>query len=264
MKIKILLIIATFCLPSMVVSQTFGVNPLLGTHPKDNPYGEWKLEKKKATDKKYRNEIKTTKEWGKTYNHLLANSSDKATDEYPETTDIEILDISYYKKVFIGKTYYRFYWSKKRNKGYFDSNAEKINATISPIPTVTLSVKNRSKKELILVQIESKNILQSGGTADFRAGKLVPKVKKGGMELSYNKTDTMTFPKGYILPAGKVINFPLSLWVKNASHGDGSGRLVYTLEMHYIEEGKRKTEVLMIINQADAEGYDAGAIIPVN
>ncbi len=264
MKKQILILLVCVLLPSVALSKIFEAKVILGEHRTNNPHGEWAIEKKKATDKKYTNEIKTEKLQGNTYNYLLAKESAKATDEYPETTDIEIIDIPYYKKVFIGQMYYKFYWSKKKNKGYFDDNADKINATISHIPTVTLRVKNHSKKKLILERIESKNIFQSGGMANYQAGELVPKVKKGAMEMSYNKTDTMIFPKGYMMPAGKVINFPLSLWVKNASHGDGSGNLIYALEMYYIEEGKKKREVLVIINQADAEGYDSGAIVPVN
>jgi len=236
---------------SLSTARDFSTKVLLGKHYTNNPYGEWKIVKKRATDKKYKAEIIVTKSWGKTYNILNG-------------TDMEIINIPYYKKVFIGKSYYKFYWNKKKNKGYFYENAEKINATISAIPMVKLRVKNLSKKVLKLVRIESKNIFQSGGMADYNAGVLVPKVKKGAMELSYNKTDTMTFPKEYVIPSGKVIDLPLSLWVKNATHGDGSGHLVYALEIDYIKEGKRKTEVLTIIQQADAEGYDAGAIKPVN
>jgi len=236
---------------SLSTARDFSTKVLLGKHHTNNPYGEWKIVKKRATDKKYKAEITVTKSWGETYNILKG-------------TDIEIINIPYYKIFFIGKSYYKFYWNKKKNKGYFDENAEKINATISAIPMVKLRVKNLSKKALKLVRIESKNIFQSGGMADYNARALVPKVKKGAMELSYNKTDTMTFPKEYVIASGKVIDLPLSLWVKNATHGDGSGHLVYALEIDYIKDGKRKTEVLTIIEQADAEGYEVGAIKPLN
>ncbi len=248
---KIFLLICMM-LSHVAWAKDFDVKIVLGKHNVKNPYGEWSIDLKRATDKKYYGKIDTTESWGNRYHRL-------------ENTDMEILNIPYYKKIFIGQKYYKFYWRKKGNKGYFDNNADKINATISSIPPVKLRIKNLHGSSVTLLSLQSKNIFQTGGMADFIAGHIAPQIKEGAMELSYDKTDKMTFPKDYLMSSTKVLDLPLSLWVKNAAHGDGSGELTYALEMHYIQDGKRKTEVLIILSQSDAEGYSSGgAIAPIN
>jgi len=227
---------------------------ILGKHNTKNHYGEWHIDKKRANTAQFHAKIITD---GKVHN--LASTTPGI-----DISDIEIIDIPFYKKVFVDKDYYQFYWRKKENKGYFDANANKINVTISSIPPVFLRIKNSSGESLNLQYIENRNIFQKGGMADFVARNMTPQVKKGAMEISYNTKDRMTFPKSYLLPAGKTVILPLSLWVKNAAHGDGSGELAYALEMHYTKDGENKNEVLLNVLQADAEGYDMGAIAPAN
>lgn len=236
---------------SLMQANDFSAKILLGKHHTENLYGEWTIEKRDAKSKKFYGKIERTKSYGNVYNIV-------------ENSDIEVYDIAYYKKYFLGKNYYEFFWKKKENKAYFDANSEKKNATISPIPSVKLRITNLYNKKITLLYIKNKNIFQTGGMASINLGKVSPKVKEGAMELSWNSTDKMKFPNDYIIDSGKVLDLPLTLWVKNAAHGDGNGALTYALEMHYLKDKKQYKEMLLIITQADGEGYDAGGIAPLN
>lgn len=242
-----------------VMAQEFSTSLSLGKHKTNNPYGVWSLEKKRANTKQLRSKILPKEEYD-IYPCLEYVGSKGICWE------IRILDVATFKKEFVGKDYYHFYWEKKKNKGYSDPNGEKINASISPRPQVMLHLKNNTASTVTLLYIESKSIFQQGGIADFSERKVAPKVKKGAMEISYNKSDRMIFPNGYTLTPGKQITLPLSLWVKNAAYGDGTGDLAYALVLHYKKGTKKHSEVLVNMLQGDGEGYDitAGGIAPAN
>jgi len=258
MKYSIFVCIFIFAYVQSVIANDFSSSLTLGKHTKDNPYGVWTLEKKFANTKQLKAKILPKTEF----------------DTYPclqyiggkGCWDIRIIDVQRYKKTFLNHRYYHFFWKKKKNQGYSDPNGEKINASISPIPQVMIHVRNNTASSVILLDIESKSIFQQGGMADSTKSHILPKVQKGAMEIAHNKSDKMTFPKGYKLNKGKEITLPLSLWVKNAAEGDGTGDLAYALVMHYKYAGKNKHEVLVNMLQSDGEGYDltAGGIAPAN
>jgi len=257
MKKSIVIFLVAVLSPSAAAND-FQVKVRLGEHRTDNPNGVWTIEKKSANSKQMRSKILPKSE-GETYPCLQYARGEGCWD-------IRIIDVSTFKNAFVGKTYYHFYWRKRKNKGYIDPNGEAINRTISPIPQLILQLKNRSGKKLTLLSLRSRSVFQQGGMADSSEYKVKPKVIKGAMEISHNRSDTMTFSKGYEMPSGKVIDLPLSLWVKNAAYGDGTGDLAYALELHYIEDGKAKREIVVNLLQGDAEGYDktAGGIAPLN
>jgi len=258
MKKNMLIVVVTLLCMQGVMAKDFSASITLGKHKVDNPYGVWSLDKKSANTKQFKSKILPKTEF----------------DRYPclqyvggeGCWDIRIIDVPRYKRAFLNHSYYHFFWKKKKNKGYSDPQGEKINASISPIPQVMLDVKNNTKSMMTLLKIESKSIFQQGGMADSSERKIKPKVQKGAMEISYNKSDYMTFPNGYKLASGKKVTLPLSLWVKNAAEGDGTGDLGYALILHYKKDEKKGSEVLVNIFQGDAEGYDivAGGIAPMN
>ena len=259
MKKSMAIVVVALCCMQSVMAKDLSARLSLGKHVTTNPHGIWSLEKKSANTKQLRAKILPKGEFD-TYPCL------EYVGSKGECWEIRIIDVTAFKKEFVAKNYYHFYWKKKKNKGYSDPNGEKINASMSAIPKVMLQVKNRSKLPVTLHSIQSKSIFQQGGTADSSEKRVLPQVRKGAMEISYNKSDRMTFPKGYTLPAGKEITLPLSLWVKDAASGDGTGDLAYGLVMHYTKGGKKRSEVLVNLLQGDAEGYDvtAGGIAPAN
>ncbi len=237
----------------------FMIQVRLGKHKTDNPNGVWVLEKKHATQKQLYAPI-ISKEQCSVYPCL------EYIGQKGVMSDIKIIDTKGFKEDFLGKTYYHFFWRKRKNKGYSDPNAETINATISPIPQVIFRLKNSSGKPLKLLYIQSRSIYQQGGMADSGKHRVKPAVSQGVMEIAYNRTDRMTFPLGYRFASKKSVELLLSLWVKDAAHGDGTGALAYLLELYYQKDGETKHEVLARLLQGDGEGYDetAGGIVPVN
>lgn len=259
MKRTIIVVIVCILSVSVSMAKDFQVNIKLGKHRTDNPYGVWTLEKMRANTKQFRAKLMSKAQCG--IYPCLEYAGEKGV-----MSDIKVIDVKRFKDTFVEHKYYHFYWRKKKNQGYSDPNGEKINATISPIPQVVIHLKNSTSVPLTLETIESRSIYQQGGMADSTEYRVEPQVRKGAMEIAHNHSDKMTFPKGYILSVGKSIDLPLSLWVKNAAHGDGTGDLAYALELHYVKQGKKQTTHLVNLLQGDGEGYDmtAGGIVPAN
>ena len=258
MKTNIVIVVVTLLCMQGVLAKDFSASMTLGKHKTDNPYGEWSLVKKSANSKQFNTKILPKTEYD-TYPCLQYVGGEGCWE-------IRIIDVPTYQKAFLNRSYYHFLWEKKKNKGFSDPQGKKINASISKIPQVMLHLKNNTSSTVTLVSIKSKSIFQQGGMADSSEYEVEPEVKKGAMEMAYDKSDQMTFPNGYKLIAGKKITLPLSLWVKNAATGDGTGDLAYALVLHYKKDGKQKSEVLVTLLQGDGEGYDvtAGGIAPAN
>jgi hypothetical protein len=239
------------------MAKDFSASMTLGKHKIDNPFGIWSLDTKSTNTKQFKSKILPKTEFDK-YPCLQYVGGEGCWD-------IRIIDVLTYKKEFLKHSYYHFFW-KKKHKGFTHPDGEKINASISKRPQVMLHLTNNTASTVTLLSITSKSIYLQGGVADSTEYRVEPNIKKGAMEISYNKSDQMTFPNGYKLTAGAEITLPLSLWVKNATEGDGTGDLAYALVLQYKKDGKQQSEVLVNILQGDGEGYDVtvGGIAPIH
>jgi len=228
---------------SSLLAKDFSLTIELGKHSTDNPYGEWSVEKVSAKEKKFHAKI-------------ITEDTEDYKYSYLENSTIELIDIPYFKTNFIDHSYYHFYWKKRKNQTYFDSNARKINATISPIPRVILSLKNISKNEVTLLKLQSKNIFQKEDSADFMLQSVKPPPnQKTILTMTYNKSASLNFTKDFKVKSTQRVNIPLYLWVKDGGHGDGTGELTYAIELIYLKQGKQHREILAIFTQSDGEGY---------
>ena len=86
-----------------VMAQEFSTSLSLGKHKTNNPYGVWSLEKKRANTKQLRSKILPKEEYD-IYPCLEYVGSKGICWE------IRILDVATFKKEFVGKDYYHFYW----------------------------------------------------------------------------------------------------------------------------------------------------------
>ena len=273
-------ILSLFFLASVLtLAQTFTVKLSLKPHT-ESTYGKWWLHKhsSKQLDERYREKIRKLK--GKTPPYDI------------EHTDIKIFHKQLYTQKFLKNGYYSLEWIPKRGtigdeitnvskqtirflkesnffKTYHAQDgwehidwsmllADYINHTIKTLPTYSLTLKNKSTKEVKIKEFYAKTIFTTGGEASPGGAYFDTSSKENFFSLYWNRKKILKLEKPISIKSYKSVSIPLSILVKKGAKGDGPGGLTIGLYVKYVEGKKNKEELIAILNQSEDYGYQTG------
>lgn len=260
-------------------AQTFDVNISLAPHT-DSSFGEWKLTKI-APDR-----------LDSIYREKIVQLGGRAAPFYIESSDIEIFDKKLYLNNFLKQGYYSLEWIAQKGtmgdemwevsdttktflkesdfyktyhaqEGWEEIDwsmvlADYINSTIAPLPTYHVEIKNQNHKPIKITGFYTKTIYTTGGEAS-PGGAYFPTMNKVNyFPLHWKKTNRLRLSKPVTIQAQKSALIPLSIFVEKGAQGDGPGQLTVALFVNYMKEGKKKEELLTILNQSEDYGYLTG------
>ena len=263
-----------------ICAQTFDVNISLATHNKSR-FGEWRLTKvaPQNIDDLYQGKI-------------IQLSSSRAAPYYIESSDVEIFDKKLYEDYFLKQGYYTLQWIAKKGtlademwevsdstknflkESLFYKNyraqdgweeidwsmvlADYINHSIATLPPYSVEITNLSQEPIKIISFYTKTIFTSGGEASPGGAYLPTSNRVNLLSLYWNEENRLRLTKPITIKSQKSTTIPLSIIVKNGAQGDGPGQLTVALFIKYRQKGKKKEELLTIINQSEDYGYLTG------
>jgi hypothetical protein len=272
-------IILLFLTSISTFAHTFTVNLSLQAHTSSN-YGQWKLQyvSPEKLDDIYRTNI--------------IYSKGRSAPYQIEHTGIEIFHKQLYLKEFLQHGYYNLEWIPRKGtigdemwnvsqrtkkilkeseffQNYHNQDgweqtdwsmllADYINHTIGTLPTYELNITNNSKNRVKILGFYAKTIFTSGGEASPGGAYFPTKSKINYFPWHWNHKKVLHLKKTIILEGKQSKQIPLSIFVKKGAQGDGPGKLTVGLYVKYIENRKKREELLTIISQSEDYGYQTG------
>jgi len=248
--------------------------------PTASSYGKWKLYhvSAKKLDEQYRGDIIPLKE--------------RAAPYQIEHAGIEVFQKQLYIKKFLKQGYYDLEWNPKKGtigdemwdvsqetkkilkeseffKTYHNQDgweqtdwsmllADYINDSIATLPTYELNITNESKKGVKILEFYAKTIFTSGGEASPGGAYFPTKTKINYFSLHWNHKKVLRLESPITIKPHRTKQIPLSIFVEKGAQGDGPGKLTVALYVKYLENKKKKEELLTIISQSEDYGYQTG------
>ena len=278
-KIVILFILTTI----YSFTQTLSVKVSLAPHT-DSLYGSWKLQHINASniDNRFRGKLINTRK-----------QKFSRSPYHVEGTDIDIFQKVLYQQNFLKNGYYNLEWIAKKGtigdeiwnrisphtkrllkesrffKNYHAQDgweqldwsmllADYINNSIETIPSYKFNIKNHSKSTIQITGFYAKTIFTTGGEASPGGAYLPTATKENYFPLHWNHKKILNLDYSIIIDSKKSVTIPINIFVKKGAMGDGPGRLTVAIYVKYIENKKRKEELLTIISQSEDYGYQTG------
>ncbi len=277
-KIVILFILTTI----YSFTQTLSVKVSLAPHT-DSLYGSWELQHINTSniDNRFRGKLID-----------IRKQKFHRSPYHIGGTDIDIFQKALYQQNFLKHGYYKLEWVAKKGtigdemwrvssdtkkllkesrffKNYhaqdgweqFDWSmllADYINHSISTIPSYNFKIISHSKNTIEITGFYAKTLFTTGGEASPGGAYLPTATKENYFPLHWNHKKILNLDYSIIIDSKKSVTIPINIFVKKGAMGDGPGRLTVAIYVKYIENKKRKEELLTIISQSEDYGYQTG------
>jgi len=189
----------------------------------------------------------------------VAEKNDKRINRMIEDDNVS-MDITPEERTLLKKSGFLKKYHKQDEWESFDwlqALHDYFNSTIVSLPRYHLVVINRGTQSIHIEKIEAVPIFSTGGEACPGAA-IIPPYKHGNIiSMSWRGPAVTVLAHLIQIDPGEKKDIPLSIYVKDASMGDGPGTLGYALFLRYHDDRNISRRIpIAVIVQSEDYGFD--------